>query len=1726
MKLTGTEREQGKRVARKVEEAYQKRSDELLQSYSEEVRQALKLADRYETNAMSHTALGESVMAYLQEPGTKPSDFFRQEMQHMKGWIPDHLLEDFYCSVDAVNKWQWDESCFRRSLRTKRYTVYVPRMFTILNRYHKAGIFGTDLVSLLQGKAAPDIQVAYRYYQSCSYRNDIPAVWIQAELDRGNTELIAILKDILLGENAVNLVSYELIRGIVQSECQELYEAVGQLLLAARLQEGLRQAICDNMDAGTLSAFRYLFNIVVKQDLLRYSSVLRSVGTWTGLLGEEEGKLDRINKKQIALIAAYLEDEEAREAALQSEDSMQIYLALWSYGVQEIEDACAVIEKLTLEGSKHQRMVCCYYLQEMHLNGVYVHQVAKAIVRRFYQEQDTMAAIMRGFMPKCIDYIDEVTDRRRRHKAGYQLKGLTRQYADVEQYFKDRTECEEFYGILQELLQAIPKKQIDFQPCIFPWNKEALRRSDVICRLAVCASALQEEDKITAIAELLPQISTDYFERTSVMLLTLVPPYNEKQREMLIGCMADRTYVGTVACELVSQMELSGKEYLQLEAMLKYKTAEIRKNVLSILYTMGEDGLELCIARLLADRKEEKRTAGLDLLLQLQKDPERKVLYMQCLPLLDQITEPSTKERILIQELQNDTETECTKENGYGLYDVHAEYDPKFDEDFLRECKKTYKDVFGDKKRIRQLPEILAKLDALIEEHKYDEFEEYEGSVHLLTDSFWGLGAGFRHNLPLKELWEDFYDKEIQDYATCLLLSLYLSVLKGDEPHMEAQCRPLVEQLYGREFLQPVTLTWFREVIGVINGLLEEHRDALLLQKCSVAVANELLKSVIPMICGWESTTDKDENGKPKWRERTILTYAPIRLFTEALDMQDGQELFAELFPYQYELADCHSFRKPLDLENNRYFSYIGDSMQFPCVQYYITACTKGIITKDYLYKMIFREEERNETMHRLSYIVQFYQDRNRSLENRRKEGSWVDTNRRYAVQVLLGHPLPEELSEEDEKRLQLAIEVYQKLSGLMMEAELKRGDSETEFSRNIYAVQRISGVSTFVRILSALGKETLERSSWFNSTWNRKETVTKRQSLSHMLQVCIPDIEDDAERLRSLVKDTDIKESRLIEAAFYAPEWIPLVGDYLGWAGFVSGCYYFMAHMKEKFEDKRKAMIARYTPIAISDLNDGAFDVDWFMEVYQQLGEEHFRMLYEAAKYISDGAKHTRARKYADAALGIYKTSELENEIVAKRNKDLVMAYGLIPIQNEKDIRNRYLFLQKFKKEGRQYGAQRRASENRAVELALQNLSINAGYQDVTRLILQMESLEYEERKTCFEPYNIEDITVWLEACEDGKCELVCEKAGKRLKSVPAKYKKNTYIVSLNDNRKQFTEQYRRTRAMFEDSMEKGTEFTFAELKNLLHNPVTERIVANLVGKMGERMGFIWTEGLLCVEEDRTIELADDTLVSIAHPYHLYQAGHWHAYQQYVFDQQIRQPFKQVFRELYVKTEEERNMFHSLRYAGNQIQPARTVGCLKTRHWVADVESGLQKVYYQENIVAQIYALADWFSPADIESPTLEWVVFTDRKTGEEIRIADIPDIIFSEVMRDVDMAVSVAHAGGVDPESSHSTIEMRKAIAEFTMPLFRLQNVRFTDHHAIIEGKLANYRIHLGSGVIHQEGGPMIQVLPVHSQRRGRIYLPFVDEDPKTAEILTKILFFAEDTKIKDPFILEQIG
>jgi len=51
------------------------------------------------------------------------------------------------------------------------------------------------------------------------------------------------------------------------------------------------------------------------------------------------------------------------------------------------------------------------------------------------------------------------------------------------------------------------------------------------------------------------------------------------------------------------------------------------------------------------------------------------------------------------------------------------------------------------------------------------------------------------------------------------------------------------------------------------------------------------------------------------------------------------------------------------------------------------------------------------------------------------------------------------------------------------------------------------------------------------------------------------------------------------------------------------------------------------------------------------------------------------------------------------------------------------------------------------------------------------------------------------------------------------------------------------------------------------------------------------------------------------------------------------------------------------------------------------------------------------------------------------------------------------------------------------------------------------------------------MLFIVPVHSQHRGRLFLPFADDDPKTAEVLSKVLMLGRDKEIMDPSILGAI-
>lgn len=264
-------------------------------------------------------------------------------------------------------------------------------------------------------------------------------------------------------------------------------------------------------------------------------------------------------------------------------------------------------------------------------------------------------------------------------------------------------------------------------------------------------------------------------------------------------------------------------------------------------------------------------------------------------------------------------------------------------------------------------------------------------------------------------------------------------------------------------------------------------------------------------------------------------------------------------------------------------------------------------------------------------------------------------------------------------------LEIRRTVIDRLLEVELVRGDLPTEATPKVMGLSQFEGMDYFIRILEGLDKETFVR----GYVYGYGDRITKKESFSHLLKACYPSDGEDATLLKEKLKNTKITDKRLLEAAMYAPQWIEIVADYLGWEGLRSAAWYFHAHINEGFSAEKETIVAHYSPIAPQDFNDGAFDIHWFHEAYETLGEERFDLLYDCAKYISAGANHRRSQLFADATLGKLKRSEMEKSVEDKRNKDHLLTYSLIPLAQppEPDVRERYDFIQRFLEQSKNLG-------------------------------------------------------------------------------------------------------------------------------------------------------------------------------------------------------------------------------------------------------------------------------------------------------------------------------------------------------------------------------------------------------------------------------------------------------
>lgn len=1677
---------------------WRKESNEIVHAYIERMQKTKNKLEKEQIRLL------DLLMARFTTYDCKVDGWFRQRMDtgdildisqlFEKDRYPvlEHLLgEDYAAKYTAwLRKMPlipYTSGYYRRPVRSGNPALHYALALNILKDFLALVASGLSLEVILEGgrtEAEQNFIDDLHFYPLLSI-----------EIDAGNRAVIEKVKDILCGDSSTGRVSYDLLQGIVAASNRELYELEGRLLLAARLQEGVRQAIAETMDGGLAEAFLYLFEVILTNDLQRFSAVKRAVGTWTGLVNESQA--DRIDQKIIHLIYRVLTDPPYIEACLQSQDSMEVYLGLWAKGFYSMEEMWVKAAELIDEGVKHKIQVLFYYLAATQCDWIR-ERLAKAALVRYADDLGLVAA----FLPSYLHSVSIGCSSDKKDKS----------------YFESLEEARRHYELLKDISLRLVKKQT-FSPFVFPWQSRELTRREVVEKRAAIVYVIGSNQLLDDLCNDFDLLDSNV--RYCILHELLTVPSSKIQLDTVVKALGDRAESPRKeAYKILNALPDASVPYEQVAELLKYKTGDLRQQVIRLLLKQSASRLAGTLKYLLTASVAEKRLGALDMLLTIRAQPEYAATYRDSLLWVKAIENPSGKEKILIDQLIEEDSSPAlyTKENAFGLYKKESEEEnpevrvplPSLDPDFDRQKmfpllqeRSFLKKLWG--KREERLYEIVQKLSDLIALHASYEYQSRFGDTVLLGDYFWEIGevdesAPALDHYPLASVWRKFYAEEIGDSVTLLQLMFALAGPWGDrneygdvEPG-KGKFSEFLKNFYGFELIG--FFEWMKKLpyaytmLRILNLLVETYGEDKQAKKTARNVLTSLCLNVNKENIRYVFSLNRG-GGKKETYAAYLFHDGRVRYWmNDFFAAKKGEEFdvyFAVRY-YLYQLADYFECPETC-VSSDNYLSMLD----------FAYAYEKGLIPE--------------------AEVVRELTTRRRAEESLEQATRFLNGNLKPWERKVFA-----EYADTDFPRFK---KVLDKVVGRILEIELKRGDTPTEVSPLAMRIDRIEGAVYLVRILQAFGKDTFGRSEYYYGS-----TYTKKEVLSKLLRGCYPAAGDTAATLAALLKETDFTDKRLVEAAMYAPQWLEMIETCIGWRGLTSAAYYFHAHINESCDEKKKAILARYTPIDPEDLRLGAFDIDWFREAYNEVGAERFQIIYEAAKYISSGAGHTRARKYADAVNGKWDASEIKAQIGEKRNKDLLMSYCLIPLDHKdsKDLLERYQYLRQFLKESKAFGAQRQESEKRAVEIGMRNLARNAGYDDVTRLTWAMETELIQEMQPYFIPRELEGVEVFVRIDTEGKSELACIKAGKSLHSLPSKLKKNPYIDELKEVHKKLKDQYSRSRLMLEQAMEDGNPFYIRELTALTRNPVIWPLLRSLVfvkavEAADEVATGFFTDGGLVTADGEFLAQSPDAKVRIAHPIDLYRRGVWASYQKYLFDGAVRQPFKQVFRELYVKTADELPMQHSLRYAGNQIQPRKTVAVLKGRRWVADYEDGLQKVYYKENIVANIYALADWFSPADIEAPTLEWVSFSDRKSFRPLKIADIPEIIFSEVMRDVDLAVSVAHAGGVDPEASQSTVEMRRALVAFTLPLFKLTNVDLKGSHAFIQGYLADYHIHLGSGVIHQEGGTAIAVLPVHSQHRGRLFLPFVDEDPKTAEILSKVLLFAEDTKIKDPFILNQI-
>lgn len=384
------------------------------------------------------------------------------------------------------------------------------------------------------------------------------------------------------------------------------------------------------------------------------------------------------------------------------------------------------------------------------------------------------------------------------------------------------------------------------------------------------------------------------------------------------------------------------------------------------------------------------------------------------------------------------------------------------------------------------------------------------------------------------------------------------------------------------------------------------------------------------------------------------------------------------------------------------------------------------------------------------------------------------------------------------------------------------------------------------------------------------------------------------------------------------------------------------------------------------------------------------------------------------------------------------------------------------------------------------------------------------------------------------------------RLRTIPKAVRRHDQYTEVRQAKTELSHSYHHFTESFEQAMVEGAVFRGQDFLLLLENAAVRSLVSRLVLLVDD-------EPILLTGDDPTenidplvvgrchrtppeevigpfARVREAPQIRVAHPLDLMRSGVLSQWQERVIADRIAQPFKQVFREVYLLPTTDVTQTHCDRFRGHALIPRRAYALLRSRgyHPAAGIA-------HRELEHAGLTAYIQWAGEHQRVGPLLKYgdnappvtsgsVWFTDG-TGAPLPLNMIPPVLVSETLRDADLLVSRA-AMGEFGFTSEETRRLRATLLRYLAKAMSLTTIYVSDDaaHVLVEGTRALYRVHLGSG------SALLEASRRHLEMDDSLRLAagedqVVGVDLGTQRVLGTVLTLARDDRITDPAFLQQL-